>query len=130
MQLMTRGDKVLVVLLVVASIFSFWLIREINSKMDSRYISIQVDGAEYERMQFSTSDEPVIKEIQTQFGRNVIEAGRDYVRVIEADCPDKLDILQGDITRPGQVIVCLPNRMIIEIKGGENTGPLIDDTVR
>lgn len=130
MQLMTRGDKVLVVLLVVASIFSFWLIREINSKMDSRYISIQVDGAEYERMQFSTSDEPVIKEIQTQFGRNVIEAGRDYVRVIEADCPDKLDILQGDITRPGQVIVCLPNRMVIEIKGGENTGPLIDDTVR
>lgn len=130
MQLMTRGDKVLVILLVVASIFSFWLIREINSKMDSRYISIQVDGAEYERMQFSTSDEPVIKEIQTQFGRNVIEAGRDYVRVIEADCPDKLDILQGDITRPGQVIVCLPNRMIIEIKGGENTGPLIDDTVR
>ena len=44
MRFMTRGDKILVVLLVVASLFSFWLVKEINSKIDSRYISIQVNG--------------------------------------------------------------------------------------
>ena len=130
MRFMTRGDKILVVLLVVASLFSFWLVKEINSKIDSRYISIQVNGEEYERLRFATSDEPEHYELETQFGRNLVEIGRDYFRVIEADCPDKLDVLQGAITRPGQVIVCLPNRMIIEIRGEAPDGPVIDDTVR
>lgn len=130
MQFMTRGDKVLVGLLVLASIFSFWLVKEVNSRIDNRYISIQVNGEEVERMQFAHSDEPVYYELKTEYGRNLIEADRDSVRVTEADCPDKLDVLQGEITRPGQVIVCLPNRMVIEIIGGEQEGPVIDDTVR
>lgn len=130
MSYMTRGDKALVVLLVLASIFSFWLVKEINSRIENRYISIQVNGEEVERMEFAPSEEPIYKEMQTQYGRNLIEAGQDYVRIVEADCPDKLDVLQGKITRPGQVIVCLPNRLILEIRGGEQKGPVIDDTVR
>lgn len=130
MVFMTRGDKALVVLLVLASIFSFWLVKEMNSRIENRSISIQVNGEEVDRMNFSNSAEPIYKELKTEYGRNLIEAGPDYVRVTEADCPDKLDVLQGSITRPGQVIVCLPNRMVVEIRGGEESGPVIDDTVR
>ena len=39
------------------------------------------------------------------------------MRVIEADCPDQLDVKQGYISKVGEVIVCLPNRLVIEIKG-------------
>ena len=60
--------------------------------------------------------------IKTKYGYNLIEIGDEKVRVIEADCPDKLDVKQGYISKPGETIVCLPNRLIIEIKGenGEN----------
>ena len=33
------------------------------------------------------------------------------------DCPDKLDVKQGYISKVGEVIVCLPNKLVIEIKG-------------
>ncbi len=128
---MTIGDKILIAFLVVASVVSFWVVKEVNSKIDNRYISIQVDGEEINRFSFSTNEKPQYEVIETEYGRNKIEIGQDYVRVVEADCPDKLDVLQGDITRPGQVIVCLPNRLVIEVMGNETAdGPIIDDTVR
>lgn len=43
--------------------------------------------------------------------------GDQRVRVIEADCPDQIDVKQGYISRVGEIIVCLPNKLIIEIKG-------------
>ena len=46
-----------------------------------------------------------------------MEILKGKVRVIEADCPDELDVKQGFIENVGQVIVCLPNRVVVEIKG-------------
>ncbi len=51
-------------------------------------------------------------------GKNTVEITKDYVRVIYADCPDKSDVNQGKISEEGQVIVCLPNKMLVRI---ENT---------
>lgn len=45
----------------------------------------------------------------------VIKDGKAYVT--HADCPDKLCINQGKISRGGERIVCLPNRVMIEIIG-------------
>ena len=45
----------------------------------------------------------------------VIEDGRAYMK--DADCPDKLCIHQGKKTKNGERIVCLPNRVMIEISG-------------
>lgn len=39
------------------------------------------------------------------------------VWVTEATCPDKICIHQGKISQEGETIVCLPNRMIIQIFG-------------
>lgn len=128
---MTKGDKILVFLLIVASIASFWFIREANKNISNRYISIQVDGKEIKTIPFNEDTIGTTEVIQTEYGRNVIAIGDQTVRAIEADCPDKLDVLQGEIRRPGQLIVCLPNRLVIEIRGtGTTDGPIIDDTVR
>lgn len=39
------------------------------------------------------------------------------VRVIDADCPDKLCEKRGAISRKGDSIVCLPNRLVVKIAG-------------
>ena len=49
----------------------------------------------------------------------VIRDGSAYFT--EASCPDKLCINQGRISRVGQELVCLPNRIIIKI-GGKDDG--------
>jgi hypothetical protein len=38
------------------------------------------------------------------------------VRVVEADCPKHVCIHTGAIRLPGQVIACVPNKVLIEIK--------------
>ena len=47
----------------------------------------------------------------------VIENGEAWVS--EANCPDKSCMGMGKISRNGEFIACLPNRVIIVIEGGE-----------
>lgn len=50
-------------------------------------------------------------------GHNTVEITPGYVRVTDADCPDKIDVKQGKITSPGSIIVCMPNKMTVRIVG-------------
>lgn len=42
-----------------------------------------------------------------------IEDGQIWIH--EASCPDKICIYQGKISKNGEMIVCIPNRMFIKI---------------
>ena len=49
---------------------------------------------------------------------NTIVAEQGRIRVSEAGCPDQVCVHQGWISDGTVPIVCLPNKLIIEIKGG------------
>lgn len=52
----------------------------------------------------------------------VVEDGKAYMKY--ADCPDKVCKHQGKISRTGERIVCLPNKIMAEISGnGEEIFP-------
>lgn len=48
---------------------------------------------------------------------NVLEIKNGEAFVSHALCPDGLCVKQGKISKTGQTIVCLPNRVVIEITG-------------
>lgn len=48
-------------------------------------------------------------------GKVIIE--NNTVRLIKATCPDKLCEMQGCISKAGESIICLPNKLIITILG-------------
>ncbi|SDH98509.1 NusG domain II-containing protein [Proteiniclasticum ruminis] len=52
-------------------------------------------------------------------GVNIVEIVDEKVGMYEADCPDKVCYSPEYISRPGETIVCLPNRIVIEVKGEE-----------
>ena len=86
---------------------------------DSKYVSVQVNGKEVKKIIFDKKIIGTTIPLKTEYGYNLIEIGDEKVRVIEADCPDKIDVKQGYISRIGETIVCLPNKMVIEVKGLE-----------
>lgn len=45
-----------------------------------------------------------------------IEDGRARMR--EADCPDQICVRHRAVSRAGETIVCLPNRVVVEIRAG------------
>lgn len=119
---MTKGDKYLIIIIIIISLISIIYVERDATSYNSKYISIQVNGKEYKKITFNPKMVGKTIPIKTKYCYNLIEIGDEKVRVIEADCPDKLDVKQGYISKPGETIVCLPNRLIIEIKGenGEN----------
>ncbi|MDW7711860.1 MAG: NusG domain II-containing protein [Deferrisomatales bacterium] len=44
------------------------------------------------------------------------------VRVEDSPCPDKLCVAAGPVTRPGQVVACLPNRVALRVVGADEGG--------
>jgi hypothetical protein len=59
-------------------------------------------------------------DIFSRNGMNVLEIKDGYIRMIHADCLDLSCVRQGGINRVGQYIVCLPNRVVVEITGGNS----------
>ncbi len=49
----------------------------------------------------------------------VIENGEAWVS--EANCPDKICMGMGKISKNGEFIACLPNQVIIVVEGGEES---------
>jgi hypothetical protein len=45
----------------------------------------------------------------------VIEGGKAYVE--DSPCPDKVCVHMPAITKPGQWIACLPNRVFVRVRG-------------
>lgn len=127
---MTKGDKILIIFLVVLSLVSLGGIKKYGLSFNEKYVSVQVDGVEVKQIYFDKKMVGKTIPIETDYGYNLLEIGEDSVRVIEASCPDQIDVKQGVISQPGEIIVCLPNRMVVEIKGEKNTENGIDHIVR
>ncbi|MDD7592736.1 MAG: NusG domain II-containing protein [Peptoniphilaceae bacterium] len=122
----TRADRLLVAFLAVASLaalaFLFWVGQTTTSNVD---VSIQVDGKEIERYALSEL-EGQSKTYKTVYGTNVLRVENGQAFILEADCPDKLCIMEGKIQRPGEILVCLPNRFMVELIARDASEPEVD----
>jgi hypothetical protein len=56
-------------------------------------------------------------------GDTVIVIEEGSVRVLSSPCPEKICIKTGRISKPGQWIACLPNRIFISIRGRRSEQP-------
>lgn len=56
------------------------------------------------------------KQIKTDYGFNTVIISNGKCSVIDADCRDGICVNRGKISKIGESIVCLPHKMIVEIK--------------
>lgn len=47
---------------------------------------------------------------------NIVEIKNGRVKVREADCKNQVCVNKGEISKKGENIICLPNKVIIEIR--------------
>lgn len=116
-----RPGDVLIVLAVIA--LSVFLISGsvVGAGGDSELsISISVNGKEILTRPLHEGTENLT--IEGYRGESYVEISGNRVRMVDSACPDKLCVRTGWISRSGESVVCLPNRVVIEIKSGEG-GP-------
>lgn len=57
-------------------------------------------------------------EIITPWGTNTVELRPGGIRVLDADCPDRICVNQGWLQGGFLPIVCLPHRLVISLESG------------
>lgn len=114
-KLIKTGDMILIVFILAISL-GLLLIR-LPARADTRnvYAEILVDGeVAYEIDLSRLSEERIIR-----LGSCTICAGHEGVEFIESDCPDQICVQSGQLSRPGDMAACVPNKTMIRIVGSE-----------
>ena len=83
---------------------------------------ISVNGEELERVDLSKVRKEYDLEISTEYGNNTVHIEPGAISVTAADCPDHVCVMQGKLSSSGIPIICMPNRLVISIEGGELDG--------
>ncbi|EET62314.1 hypothetical protein BRYFOR_05347 [Marvinbryantia formatexigens DSM 14469] len=111
-----RKNTVIFVSVVLVIAFAGILAQETLLKEEGGYAVISSGGEEAARLPLSENTELVIGDEEQGYNRIVVEDGA--ISVTEADCPDKVCVREGKISRTGEFIACLPHELIITIEGG------------
>ena len=46
-------------------------------------------------------------------GKNVILVDKNSIKMLSAECPDKVCVNHGELKKGGAPIICLPNKLVI-----------------
>ena len=82
---------------------------------DRAVLTITVDGEEYGTYSLAEDQQIEIN------GTNTCEISDGEVRMVQADCPDQLCVNQRAVSRQGESIICLPNKVIVEVESSESS---------
>ncbi len=121
-----KRDIILVLVMLAVAMMAL-LIINYGVKKEGTYAVVKVDGQELYKLELDK--DTTIDVAGYQGGLNRIEVKAGKVSMTEADCPDELCVKTGKISRTGETIVCLPHRVVIEIKSTQG-GNTIDSVVR
>lgn len=58
--------------------------------------------------------------VHSDNGYNTVKIKDNKIWIEDADCKDKYCVHQGEIGSKGQVIVCIPNKLLIKIAGNDH----------
>lgn len=119
---MKKGDYVVIILIIFIAISTFVFTNKKNiSNKDSynKEVVITVNGKEYGRYNLNETKNKKI-DIKTKYGENTILINNNKAEIIYSNCPDKLCVEMNEISKSGESIICLPNRLVISIESINN----------
>ena len=109
-----KRDLILIGILLLAASALFFLFKGKQAGKEGASAVVIVDGTEIARYPLNRNGTFVLNG-----GSNTLVIENEEAWISEANCPDKLCMGFGKISKKGEIIVCLPNRLIVVIEGGE-----------
>lgn len=113
------GDIFVIIFIIALSITILFATKK-GGFEEGSIVNIKVDGEIIKSIKIDGKMTGHIEHIHSEFGENDIEITKHGVKMYKSDCKDKLCIKMGEITNKGESIVCLPNRLVVEIEPGSD----------
>ena len=114
---MKTGDKIVLIIIIVSLVCGISL-RILFAKGSAKNVLIMVDGKLFKEIPINgntSQNENIL--VESSEGHLNVEMSNGKVRVTDSTCKDKLCIREGAISKVGDTIICLPNRISISIEG-------------
>ena len=115
MRYFTKCDKVIAFILIAASVLSYMAFSFFAFSETPEKVEIYLDGKLYGEYHLEEITTERIVKISSIYGKNILRITSDGAQMLEASCPDKKDVKDGKITKAGQVIICVPNRVLVKL---------------
>ncbi len=115
--MITRWDKLIICLVCLVALITYFTFSYFVFGQQAEAVRIDVNGKEYATYNLAEIDGKKIVEIKTKYGENTLEITPKGAVMISASCQDKTDVQSGKITKPGQMIICAPNRILVRLIG-------------
>lgn len=113
MKIIRKADIYLFLALMLAAVLLF-IIPVLSRKQSAGQVVIRCDGEIYGTYDIQ-EDQKIT--IQNGYNENIVMIQDGKVWMESASCKNQICVQEGMIERPGQTIVCLPNRVTVEITG-------------
>jgi len=119
---MKKGDIAITALIII--VLGFFIFSSFGKEHshahdeEVAYALIYVDGDLYEKVALTAEEREI--EIKTDAGYNLLKVHDYGIEMVESNCPDHICIGFGHIHLVRENIVCLPNRIFVEIQGGDD----------
>lgn len=110
-----KKDILLIVVILAVAGLAF-LLHEVIGAKGANCVTVKVNGM-LEGVYSLAQDQ----EIEINGGSNILVIKNGKADMIEADCPDKLCVKQKAVSKNHESIICLPNKVIVEVDSSENS---------
>ena len=85
-------------------------------KKEGSEVVVKINGEEVARYSLAIDGE-----YELNGGTNILCILNGEAYLIDATCPDHLCVKQGKISKEGETITCLPNKLTVTVFGGEKS---------
>lgn len=107
----TRLDRLVVILVALLCAGSLAFFGRSGS---GEQVAILIDGET--RFVAGLDNERTVR-LDGPLGETVVSIKNGGVRVLESPCPQKVCMGMGPVSRGGELVACVPNRVLIRIEG-------------
>lgn len=113
-----KNDMIVIGILLVAAVAAFFGLRWYEGANTKEAVAVViVDGQEYGRYPLSEETEETIELPDGNYNTFIIKEGE--LDMTDASCPDKICVNHRHISKRNESIVCLPDKVVIQIENGE-----------
>ncbi|SFR63451.1 NusG domain II-containing protein [Anaeromicropila populeti] len=113
---MKKNDFILVLVMVVLA-GAFFIGREFVFSENNLVVQVKVEGQVYKTV--SLREDIFLEIVNSKGKKNVLEIKDGKASITHADCPNQYCVHHKEISKAGESIICLPNQVVVSIKGDE-----------
>ncbi len=118
---MKPGDILLVFLVVISVLISlFWMDFHNEGKQTNRLIAdITSNGEVIQKIDLNKVKASETITVKNKGYELTLVAEKGKIRVLDADCPDKICVHAGWLMEQGDNAICMPSEIVVMIEGEE-----------